>query len=136
MLNLLPLDPDAYDVLARMQTSAHEFKLTGSHLFGGCTRRSDFDFYAQYTPEIHFFLTSIGFDNEPAGYNADPGVVRVLRYFNSVGRSLIDVQLVDDINAKDAIQKVLHSRVHAAPTATDWQRGYQFITAYQNGMEF
>jgi len=66
---------------------------TGSRRFGSATAASDFDFYAQYTPEFQGELMARGFRAIPLSGRI-PNLKAVMR------KGKIDVQLFEDVERK------------------------------------
>lgn len=81
-------------------TCSYEFHLTGSYYFGRQRRRSDIDVFTANGSAIDFLLRN-GFDELPKHSYCDPMVRRVY------GKDRFHVQLVDNIDAKYAVQSAL-----------------------------
>ena len=86
-----------------------KFFLTGSRFFNPTKEgERDWDFYAENSVQIKQYLDSLGFElteDDPA-YIGDPNAIQLYRIFpNRIDH--IDVQLVDDIDAKHTVQREL-----------------------------
>ncbi len=104
----------------------HTFYLTGSRFFGGWKSNSDWDFFAQYSPEICKWLIDNRFTLlcDPRTKYNDDECVKVYRYQKfgqspSIPTFQIDVQLVKDAGLKLQIQNMMKSH-------------FQFMHLYNN----
>lgn len=98
-------------ILSHLYESETTFHLTGSRFFGGNSGRSDYDFFAQTSPEVIVELAGLGFKRTTGTYYSDPLVQSV--WYQEVAN--VHVQLVSDVDAKIAVQHLLagHGKMSA-----------------------
>lgn len=90
-------------LIGKMENSEFVFYLTGSRFFGGFNPASDWDYFAEDSPEIRKFLYSLGFQEDDNIMNQydDSTIVTVLF------RNDVQVQLVQNVLLKEAAQTFL-----------------------------
>ena len=58
-------------MVQKLQSSPHEYYLTGSRFFGGVTKESDCDFFVANSPDVITELLNLGFIETPVSYEED-----------------------------------------------------------------
>lgn len=89
------------EIRAKLAESPYQFYITGSRFFGGSTPQSDWDYFAQNDEKVLQFLQSLGFKSAKTNTYSDPGIKFLLI------KEDVQVQLVSDAIAKDAVQKMI-----------------------------
>lgn len=92
-------------IIKDLENSSFNFYKTGSRFFNTATRKSDYDFFAEFNSETLLFLEGLGFKQLTCLFDvhasnsecsvpeySDPSVHSVFRKFNF--RKQIDVQLI------------------------------------------
>ena len=88
---LLPNTTTLQKIFMKLQELPLEFFLTGSRLFGGAEKHSDWDLYVEYTSDILPSLEPLGFQMMGGSYE-DSSVKYVLRHYTVTPS--IDIQVI------------------------------------------
>jgi hypothetical protein len=109
LVHVKPQTPQ-HEILEQLENSAYTFYLTGSRFFGTSNEFSDWDFFTDSEEAIPE-LRSLGFNKLNAlVYGEGEDNLQELKsvYRHPVG---IDIQVVEDVNKKNAIQSALNGTI-------------------------
>jgi hypothetical protein len=81
-----------------LSESSYRFHLTGSRVFGGYNKESDWDYFCKHTMEVQHFLAENGFKAEHISYETATLVMV---------RGDIHIQLVSDFGKKLNVQNMI-----------------------------
>ncbi len=114
---------------------AKGFRLSGSRLLGTWHDNSDWDLYAEYTPELQKGLEELGFKRlSDAEYDSDSNCVMIMEKIDN-GVDLVQVSLVQNAQVKANILELLmnnedwreHDRLLKGTTARNKLWNFLFL---------
>lgn len=133
--NIATISTHTFSMLKALDEAPFEFFPTGSRFFGGANATSDYDFFAEDTPEIRAFLEGQCFSVDNKAYEEDSLVVTVYRtdpgYYSTEqqnpdmvvpGFEGFDIQLVKNVEAKLLVQRILKDRYRHGIPGTKFEK--------------
>lgn len=97
--------------LLQLQSSKFDFFLTGSRFWGNAGVFSDWDVFTQHSEEVRQFLFDLGFARyfNQSCYTDDTNCIEVFAKYEGKPSQQIHIQLVKDVELKQAVQAFLYS---------------------------